>query len=185
MVSEVFHRLTRNLHTNFFRQPASQQLLKVALPIIGLIALYKAVKYYSKTTTVTDASKFKPAQGLTSKEALTCLKVNNLITTDTSKPKSTAQQPLIALTTQDELTRIKSETLKDPIPASLYCGVLERSKNHVDLSFQAHRWCNPTNLHRLVKLSTGKAYPANILTFPESKMSYILAESPLNNDIVD
>jgi hypothetical protein len=155
MVLEVSHLLTGNLYRNFFRQPACQQLLKFALPIIGLIALYKVGEYYFKTRTVTDASKTNP-------------------------PAQEPQGAVIALTDEAELTRMKAENLTGPVPANLYCGVNEK------LKLQSHRWSNNTNQESLVKLSTGKAYPANIiLSSSENGMVYILAESPLNNDIVD
>lgn len=73
--------------------------------------------------------------------------------------------------------------LERPVPMNFYNGVL---KNDPDmLPVQAHRWASATNLQTLVVLSTNTAYPANQIKLNHpSAVSYILAESPLNNEYV-
>ncbi len=105
---------------------------------------------------------------------------------DFSSQPSSQKILKVALPLQDPilLANNKIALLQTPIPRSLYNGVCI-DRVHSDLEFQSHRWSFPTNQGTLVHLSTGQAYPANLLRFPESGMSYIIAESPLNNEIVD
>lgn len=80
----------------------------------------------------------------------------------------------------------KEKLLKQPVPEELYTGVCQGADRNM-LQIQAHRWSLSTNLQTLVRLSTGKAYPANQIRLGDNRaaVSYIMAESPLNNGTVD
>ncbi len=78
----------------------------------------------------------------------------------------------------------KEKLLQQPVPEELFTGVCKGADRHM-LQIQAHRWALRTNLQTLVRLSTGKAYPANRIRLADNRLSYIMAESPLNNVTVD
>ena len=95
-------------------------------------------------------------------------------------PKSTPDTPKATTSAAVE----PKSLLTDLIHRDLYNGVCAGYENHADLHKQSHRWSHPTNQETLVHLSTGGVYPANLLEFPESHTSYIMAEPPKNSEFV-
>ena len=194
-VQKILHACTANIYRDFSNQQISQKMLKVALPIIALLAVGLALSSYFYPNQPlpkrfkkgpTNAGKTPPVLSIPPASPAAVNTTSGAIPPAPSAvaPRVVAKPAVQPYEEPPEKEEPKSQ-LVDLVPKTLYNGVCAGYEDHFDLQKQSHRWSNPTNLQTLVRLSTEKAYPTNHLIFPGSHTSYIMAEPPKNSEFVD